>query len=128
MMFLSTILCAIAAGILAAVVINLYSIGALYAFLGSWLVALIGGGALYAKESALRKGGAGIFSRIVGGFVVLVILATGTQTFLEHWKQAQSLWSRALLVWLALVGLMIVWVSFGGGEERHRAHIEPPAG
>lgn len=127
MMFLTTVLCAIAASILLGVVASYASIGPLWAFVASWLVAMLGGGALHAKQSAVSKGSATLGKRIGATFVTLLILGAAVEPFLKVWKESDGFWPVALLSWLALLAIMVLWVAYGGGEDTSAGSLEPPA-
>jgi hypothetical protein len=127
MMIVTSVLCAIAAGILVAVVINLSSMGILWAFLASWLVAAIGGGALHVVQAAARDGVATLAKSFFAMLVPALILGIGLQAFIDHWKGAEGLLATVFLVWLGILAFMILFVPYVGAErESGPADIGPP--
>ena len=126
MMFLTTVLCAIAAGILLGVVASYASIGPLWSFAASWVVAMLGGGALHAKQHAVSHGKATFLKRMGATFVTLLLLGAAVEPFLKAWKESDGFWQVGVLSWLALLGFMVLWVAYGGGEDTSASSLEPP--
>jgi len=116
MMFLVTILCAGAAATLSAIVLNLHSMSSIKAFLLSILVVFICGLALAAKEAALKKG-VSILARWLALFVTVTLLTPAFKPYISVWHETHGFWPVALLLWLALLALMMVWLPLQAGEE-----------
>ena len=126
MMIVTSVLCAIAAGILVAIVINLSSMSILWAFLASWLVAMIGGGALHVVQAAAREGFATLSKSFFAMLLPALILGIGMQAFIDHWKDAQGFLASGLLVWIGILAFMILFVPYVGAERESDPDIGPP--
>jgi len=127
MMALTTVLCATAAGILLGVVASYASIGPLWAFAASWLVAILGGAALQAKQRAVTQGTATFAKRAGATFLTLLLLGPAVEPFVKAWKESEGFWQVAVLSLLALLGFMVLWVAYGGGEHTGSGSLEPPS-
>jgi len=125
MMALACVSNLIAAGIVLAIVLNLSALGTLVAFLLSWLALCFGGGALVATEHAARKGAAQAWKRWAIWLPAILLLSQGVKQLTDVWSHSEGFWTKAFLVWIGLISIMIVWVPVGGGKERYQTD-EPP--
>src|SRR5437762_1393049 len=116
MMLLVTVLCAIGAVTLLVIVTAGSSWNGLVAFLTSWVAVMFTALALKAKESAVRRG-VSVVGKAIATVIVLGVLGTAVSPYLEFWRGSTGLWTKAFLVWLAVLALMMVWVPLQGGEE-----------
>jgi len=115
-MILMALLCAGAAATLAALILNISSLSSIKAFLLSILVVFLCGFALPAKEAALKKG-ISPAAKWLTWLVVVAILSQAAKPYVSLWPETHGFWPVTFLVWLALLGLMIVWLPIQAGED-----------
>lgn len=108
--FLVAILNGLAALGLQLIINNLDSLGMLYGFLLSLLVYPVAGAASVAKEKT-EMGLLYVIGTLLTTILTFGILSPAARPFLNIWNTTESFWTKALLVWLALIAACLVWVA-----------------
>jgi peptidoglycan/LPS O-acetylase OafA/YrhL len=117
MMWLVTLLCALGAAALMQIVVRFSSLSLLAAFLLSLLVVLFTSGALAAKKVAAEKR-VSVLAKLPAVILILLFLTPSAKPYLSLWQSTAGFWSKAFLVWLAILALMLITVPAQAGEER----------
>ena len=111
------VLCFLASLVLVITVQNLSRTGLLLGVVISWLALCFGGAALYAKEKAVARGISGV-GRLFATLVTVLVLGSAVPGAIQNWESAQGLPAKIFLLWLAIIGIMVLWIPLRAGEEK----------